>query len=245
MTVLRDGLEELLEVVSLTEVMSQIEHTARWAAPETFALLPVWYPEYARGAQFYNANWTQQRMNRNRTTGVTAPKTEVNSYAAQALTYALGLRRKDRPNWSCCHIWGVDDPKFQVENSVVKDRRYYSCIANMVLLPTPLKAYTDALSQVKFFLRHCAEHLYGWRCDHPEIEHVAASDNEVDWAAYPPSWPTRNRPSRPMGTVDLTKMIELDAHRRLQRIRADLRSAGEHYPRDDVRAALDYWGVSV
>lgn len=37
----------------------------------------------------------------------------------------------------------MDDASFQFSNVVVMDRRLFSCVGNMVLLPTPLKAFTD------------------------------------------------------------------------------------------------------
>jgi hypothetical protein len=46
-------------------------------------------------------------------------KAEGNRYANEALTLALGLRKKMRPNWSCCHIWGVDDARYQLSNVVI------------------------------------------------------------------------------------------------------------------------------
>lgn len=119
--------------------MGLIERTARWVDPATFRLLPVWYPEHARGAPFYKDNWSEVQFNKNRQTGHTEHKREVNTYANKALTRALGLRSDDRPNWSCCHIWGVDDSLYQQSNIIVRDHCFYSCVANMVLLPTPLK----------------------------------------------------------------------------------------------------------
>ncbi len=53
------------------------------------------------------------------------------------------------------------------------DRRFFSCVANMVLLPAPLKAFTDVMTEVKMMLCVCAIHLYGWFCDHEEVADVA------------------------------------------------------------------------
>src|ERR1700761_6531678 len=103
-----DGLEILKKEIGLREIASLIERTARWVAPETFKRLPVWFPEHARRGRFYKSNWTEPQMNKNRTTGESIHKTEGNVHANQALTLALGLKRKARTNWSCCHIWGVD-----------------------------------------------------------------------------------------------------------------------------------------
>jgi len=161
-----DGLIALLEQISLAEIMRLIERTARWVAPETFKLLPVWFPEYARQSYLYNANWSEPRMLTKRKTNVSVHKQETNTYANMALKYALGLSSKDRPNWSRCHIWGIDDPLFKKSSAVVQDHRFYSYVANMVLLPTPLKAFTDTMPEVKAMLRICVRNLYNWHCEH-------------------------------------------------------------------------------
>lgn len=240
-----DGLETLRRVMSLKEIGSLIERTARWVAPDTFNLLPVWFPEHARRESFYKSNWSEPQLNTNRTSGVSIHKAEGNRYANEALTLALGLRKSQRPNWSCCHIWGVDDARFQLANLVVMDRRFYSCIGNMVLLPTPLKAFTDTMPDVKAMLRICARNLYGWQCDH---EHLLATNSDLDkwsnWDAYPSSWPRFPRERLPMGTVPLDKSIRASADRRLAAIRRDLEAAGPHYPREAVRAALSYWKIN-
>lgn len=242
----QDGLVALRAEIGLREIASLIERTARWVAPETFRLLPVWYPEHARGQPFYKGGWSAPQMNTKRSTGVSTHKVEGNVYANQALTLALGLRKADRPNWSCCHIWGVDDATYQLSNVVVQDRRFYSCVANMVLLPTPLKAFTDSMADVKAMLRICARNLYGWQCDHDVMSDVnAALDEWTDWASYPASWPREPGDGRrPRGLVALNPAIAATATKRLSAIRHDLRHAGKFYPREQVREVLDYWRVA-
>jgi hypothetical protein len=197
---LPDGLTALRDALKLSEVMRQIEHTARWVDPATFRLLPLWYPEHARRCYFYKNNWSEPQMNKNRQSGHTEHKREGNVHANLALTHALGLRSDDRPNWSCCHIWGIDDALYQEANAIVQDRRFFSCVANMVLLPTPLKAFTDTMQEVKAMLRICARYLYGWHCDHEgAAEGFAAIEGWTDWSAYPQSWPTAQRATLPKG----------------------------------------------
>lgn len=58
-------------------------------------------------------------------------------------------------------MWGIDDPTFGSLNVVVQDARYYSCVVNMVLLPTPLKAFTDFMPEVKAMLRTCSTPFAG------------------------------------------------------------------------------------
>lgn len=240
-----DGLETLRAEIGVREIASLIERTARWVAPDTFQLLPVWYPAHARGRHFYKGNWSEPQMNTRRSSGASTHKVEGNIYANNALTLAVGWRKQTRPNWSCCHIWGVDDPKFQKANAVVQDRRFYSCVANMVLLPTPLKAFTDTMFDVKAMLRVCARNLYGWECDHEEVAASNATLTDYfDWADYPASWPREPGDGRPRGVVDLNTAIEKSARERLAKIREELVSAGPHYPREEVSAALDYWKIS-
>ncbi|MBA4233795.1 MAG: hypothetical protein C0465_24785 [Ralstonia sp.] len=239
-----DGLDALRLEIGVGEIARLIERTARWVAPETFRLLPVWYPEHARRRHFYKAGWSEPQMNKSRTTGASVHKAEGNVYANKALTLALGLRQSTRPNWSCCHIWGVDDSTYQKANAVVSDHRFYSCIANMVLLPTPLKAFTDTMPEIKAMLRICARNLYSWQCDHESMAEVnAALDGWNDWASYPESWPRKVGARRPLGVVDLTAEIEKQATRRLATIRQELKTAGEFYPREEVLRALDYWKI--
>ena len=207
-------------------------------------MLPVWFPEYSRRSLIYKTKWSEPQLNTTRKTGVAIHKLEGNMYANQAITSALGLTKAKRPNWSCCHIWGVDDPTFQKSNDVVTDPRFYSCVANMVLLPTPLKAFTDSMIEIKSMLRICARNLYGWQCDHESMTTVnAALDQWTDWSAYPKSWPRERDGQRPLGVVDLTPSIAKSAAKRLAVIRRDLQTAGEFYPKDAVREALAYWRI--
>jgi hypothetical protein len=241
-----DGLETLRSVLSLREVASLIERTARWVSPETFKLLPLWYPEHSRGGLFYKANWSEPQMNTNRLSGNSVHKAEGNNYANEALTSALGLKRKSRPNWSCCHIWGVDDATYQRPNVVVMDHRFFSCVGNMVLLPTPLKAFTDTMPDVKAMLRICARNLYGWQCDHDNLLATnIALDKWSDWSAYPESWPTLPNEKMPLGVVPISPEIERAAERRRSAIRRDLESGGPHYPRKEVKACLEYWKIQI
>ena len=242
---LGDGLDVLRLELKLGDIMRLIERTARWVDPETFRLLPIWYPEHARGALFYKENWSKPQMNKSRQTGLSEHKREANRYANMALTRALGLRSDDRTNWSCCHIWGVDDARYQSSNVIVRSRLYYSCVSNMVLLPSPLKAFTDVMNPVKTMLRICAQNLYGWHCDHESTVTALATVNDwTQWDEYPASWPRKPHSSTPDGLIRINEGIRRNAKNRLARIRKDLKDAGRFYPRDEVRAVLRYWRIA-
>jgi hypothetical protein len=245
-TEISDGLETLRSVLSLREIASLIERTARWVSPDTFKLLPIWFPEYARRNLFYKSNWSEPQMNKSRATGNSIHKSEGNVNANEALTLALGLKKKQRPNWSCCHVWGIDDATYQLSNVVVSDHRFFSCVGNMVLLPTPLKAFTDTMPEMKAMLRICARNLYGWQCDHDNLLATnTALDGWTDWDAYPKSWPRFPGEKLPLGTVPLAPVIRASAEKRKAAIRRDLEHAGKYYPRDEVKRALAYWKISL
>jgi hypothetical protein len=128
---------------------------------------------------------------------------------------------------------------------VVADSRFYSCVGNMILLPTPLKAFTDTLPEIKAALRICARNLYDWRCDHDSMKSVnSALDQWTDWSSYPASWPRFPNQQRPLGTVELTPWIAAAAAKRLTTIRRDLQFAGKYYPKSAVRLALAYWRIN-
>lgn len=116
----------------------------------------------------------------------------------------------------------------------------------MVLLPAPLKAFTDSMRDIKSMLCICARNLYGWQCDHPDVrEFNAELDNWTDWSSYPGSWPKYPCEKVPLGVVPLTSEIRTSAERRKARIRDDLDRAGDCYPRDKVREALAYWKITL
>ena len=116
----------------------------------------------------------------------------------------------------------------------------------MVLLPTPLKAFTDTMPDVKKMLRICAFNLYGWKCDHDEL---LSKNKELDfwndWNSYPDSWPRSLQEKLPRGIVELSPTIQESAEKRLRTIRQDLESAGNHYPTEEVKKALEYWKIRL
>ena len=116
----------------------------------------------------------------------------------------------------------------------------------MVLLPTPLKAFTDTMPDVKAMLRICARNLYGWPSGHDEFLTTNDTlDKWTDWDSYPHSWPRTPHEKLPIGVVALSPTIRASAQNRLACIRRDLEHAGSYYPREVVKAALAYWKVEL
>lgn len=143
---------------------------------------------------------------------------------------------------------GYDDPTFAQRSSVVPDLRFFSCVANMVWLSTSLKGFTDTLPEIKAKLRVRSFHLYGWACEH---ESVQAQANQVrgGWvpAGHPESWPSPDRPDLlPPGIAPFTPRTEREIAKRKAKVRADLANADYlHYPKAEVEAVLDFWGVDL
>ena len=230
--VIPDGNAEI--AAALPSVIDLIARTCRWVHPETFRELPVWYPWTARGRPLYEQSWQRRRTNTKRATNQTSDKFEGNVAAADALKSALGVARPRPRNWTVCHVWGYDDPGFKSEGAVVRDPRYFSCVANMVWLPTPLKGFTDALPEIKTMLRICVFHLYGWACEHQSV----MADAEVIRSGivpqgYPATWPSPARPDLlPPGTAALTPAVMQNIRRQKSLIRARLADSSlTHFPR--------------
>jgi hypothetical protein len=238
-----DGLDEL--AAEMPFIVDVIARTTRWVHPDVFRALPVWYPETARRLPIFDAGWQRVYTNTSRATASVRAKAEGNGMAARALIAALGTRRT--AHWTVCHIWGVDDPRFQKTNRVVSDRSYYSCVANMVWLPTPLKGFTDAVPDVKRMLRTCAFHLYGWTCEHDDVAEEARrvrAGPPPD--IYPSSWPTADRKVLPPGTAPFSARVANSIARRKRDLRAMMGDESmSQFPRDAVREVLAFWKMDL
>jgi hypothetical protein len=225
-----------------------IARTARWVNPQTFRELPVWYPWHARKRSLYDKTWQRSLTNTRRDTGAKSERFEANVSAAKALIAALGVASPKPRNWTVCHIWGYDDERFGSEATIVRNPRYYSCVANMVWLPTALKSLTDSSPQIKNMLRTCAFHLYGWACEDESVRNEAESIRSgLTPEGYPECWPSAERPGlSPPGTAPFTPAIMDEIRRRKTKILAML--ADEGIPglhREEVDDVLKYWNVSL
>jgi hypothetical protein len=244
--VIPDGNAEI--AVEIPLVVEIIARTCRWVHPETFRHLPVWCPWTARGQPLYDGAWQRRYTNTRRATKQTVEKLEGNIAASKALIVALGVASPKPRNWTVCHIWGYDDPAFASQGSIVQDPRYFSCVANMVWLPTPLKGFTDALPEIKTMLRTCAFHLYGWTCEHESAEDQAQAIRAGSIpAGYPNTWPAPDRPTLlPQGTAPFTSAVMAEILKRkanLGRMLAD--PSLTHFPRDEVRRVLAFWKIEL
>jgi hypothetical protein len=241
-----DGNEALR--TDIPAIVELIERTAQWVHPATFRALPVWAPHTARGRPLYDASWTRRYTNTRAATGETFKKSEGNVAALNTLVAALGVASPKPKNWTVCHVWGYDDPSFAQRSSVVQDPRYFSCVANMLWLPTSLKGFTDTLPEIKAMLRVCSFYLYGWVCEHDSVQ-VMADQVRTGWIPdnYPASWPSPDRPEvLPSGTAPFTPRIEREIAKRKASIRSNLANANLlHYPRAEVESVLEFWKIKI
>jgi hypothetical protein len=239
--VVPNGLDELEH--ELPGLITLIASTARWVHPQTFHALPVWYPETARGQPIYDAKWSRIYNNTTRTSGRTSEKSEPNIRAGSAFVAALGARKTE--NWTVCHIWGVDDPTFQRPNTVVRDPRFYSCVGNMIWLPTPLKGFTDCVPSIRMMLRTCAFYLYGWCCEHPDVaNHAEIVRSGTIPLGYPDVWPAPGRDLLPPGTAPFGRRIAEAIDKRKAQLRTMLADESLiYFPREQVRNVLNFWKV--
>lgn len=244
--IIPDGNAEIRAEIPL--IFEIIARTCRWVHPDIFRELPVWCPWTARGRPLYDRAWQRRYTNTKRATKQTVEKVEGNVAASQALIAALGVANPKPCNWTVCHIWGYDDPAFASQGSIVQDPRYFSCVANMVWLPTPLKGFTDALPEIKTMLRTCAFHLYGWTCEHESVDEQSQAirtGNIPD--GYPRSWPAPDRPNLlPPGTAPLTPAVMSEIRKRKAGLKKMLLDKSlTHFPREEVRQVLEFWKVDL
>lgn len=244
--VIPDGNDEIAAEIPL--IVEIVARTARWVHPQTFRALPLWCPWTARGRPLYEKTWQRRSTNTRRDTGIKSEKFEANVVAGKALVTALGVTSPKPANWTVCHIWGYDDEAFATQSGIVRNPRYYSCVANMIWLPTPLKGFTDALPEIKKMLRTCAFHLYGWVCEDDSVK-AQADDirSGVVPSGYPESWPCPARPGiLPPGTAFFTPAVADEIRKRKANFRSMLSDPTLiNFPREEVREVLEFWKIDL
>jgi hypothetical protein len=229
-------------------IVDLIVRNARWVNPETFRRLPVWCPHTARGQPLYNFDWSRRYTNTRKITGVTLDKTEGNVAALKTLVSALDVATPKPSHWTVCHIWGYDDPSFSQSSAVVQDPKYFTCIANMIWLPTSLKGFTDTVPEIKDMLRVCSFYLYGWACEHPVVAEKAEKIRS-GWVpdAYPALWPSsENSGVLPPGVAPFSKRVDQQIEKIKKQIKLSLKNSELlHYPRDQVTEVLKFWKIEL
>lgn len=172
---------------------------------------------------------------------------ETNFKGQETLDKALGIAPERRKNWTCCHIWGYSDETFQSE-SLTTDPRYYTCPANMVQLPTPLKALTDSMPAVQLAIRVCVWNTYGWSPDAEDAPQADLVRSGQIPEGYPETWPTTPG-AMPPGVQPVTAQIRRAIAKRRRDIRRNLdqHKRGElpQFPAEQVLRVLNYWRIDL
>lgn len=218
-------------------VMDLIARTARWVDPRVVSVFPVWYPAFYRRMPLFMEDWKTPRLLKGK-----EPYFETNSRANSTIKSALGWKNA---NWTCCHVWGYSDSTFQERGSLTYDPRYYTCVPNLVLLPTPVKALTNSMRDVQQALQVLSWHLYGWTPDPADANEAELIRSGWLPDRYPSDWPRKRGEGAPLGLVQATSAILAKARAREAQIDDELRRAetGElpNYPADSVRRILLSW----
>lgn len=106
------------------------------------------------------------------------------------------VQLSDCRNYMTCHIWDdVDIPEV------------FSCVANIVLLPTTISGLSDYSQEIKDLLMYRAYELYEWKPQNRSIPVKPADYDKLKWT-YPAGWV----PSKDIGNTTkaaIEKRLEL------------------------------------
>jgi|GEM_PF-414608 len=238
---LPDGLAAFTESIAKRklDLYPLLNEVSYWVHPKTFQYMPIWYPEFARKVPLYQVNWTTRQLNNGR------EKFEGNVHGRFSLLAALGQPDGADVKWTCCHIWGLNGIE---DNPVVKDHRFYSCVGNMLFLPTPFKALSDSVPAVKALLRVMAYNLYGWMCDHGAVREESVKLLAGTFPeGYLDHWPRPGNASpSPQNVAPFDESIQSAADIRILELRNSFRdSSKQMFPREKVGQAMDYWSSKI
>jgi hypothetical protein len=133
-----------------TDLAAFLAAATVWANPRVHAVLlrsdplGLWYPgtrRYKRGA------------GERRGQVIDGIRLDDNTYANFALKNALPGGARSYDNYSVCHIWP----------DTCYDARCHTCIANLVLVPSPLMSITDYHPSIQAALKFRSWELYEWQ----------------------------------------------------------------------------------
>lgn len=174
--ILKDALVKL--GINLSELVAM---TSIWASPKYCNDL-----KEKTGTSVRFPNTRRGRVGEERGSVVNGVKIDDNTYANNAIKYAVGIKRKDIKNFNACHIY---------ENTCY-DERYHTKIENLVLIPNAIAQLSDNFEEVINCLKYRAFELYGW---YPE---------ESEEPIKPHNYPTNWREPEPYTIIGKDVMLE-------------------------------------
>lgn len=132
----------------------------------------IWANPYMHDGTAWFPNTRRCRTGQGEKSGeiVDGVKLNDNSYANQTIRQAVGITDKCLVGFESCHIWP----------NTCYDPRYYTTIANLVLIPRAISGLTDHYVEVQAVLQYRSYELYGW---YPEGLQCPSKP-----AFYPKTW---------------------------------------------------------
>ncbi len=161
-----DG-DEMLEAAARKHAIQLsllVAETALWAHPQVHARLRA-----TNGTGAFYPLMRRRRAGEKDGAVVAGERLDSNVYAREAIIGAVGVRFAAH-SYHACHIWP----------DTCHDRRYYSVVANLVLLPSAIAGLSDHDPAVKAALQYRAYELYDW--------HPAEEAAPLRPGAYPTNW---------------------------------------------------------
>lgn len=132
-----------------------VAETAIWASPTVHQ----WLCENGNGAKYPNRRRARTGRGEVRNGECNGIRFDDNTYANNAIKWAVGIRRSEIKGYEACHIWP----------GTCYDERYHTVIANLVLLPRALAGLTDHNQPIRALLQYRAYELYEWYPDESEV----------------------------------------------------------------------------
>lgn len=119
-----------------------VAETAIWANPNMHDGTP-WYP---------NTRRCRTGQGEKRGQILDGVKLDDNTYANQAIKRAVGIPSNCLVGFEACHIWP----------NTCYDPRYYTTIANLLLIPRAIAGLSNHDPEVQAVLQYRSYELYGW-----------------------------------------------------------------------------------
>lgn len=150
-----DELNKALEELNI-DLGKLIALTSIWANPKVFDSLRE---QKQYGFWYLNIRRSRHKGEARRQT-INGILLDDNSKAKQAIKLATGV--KEITNYNACHVY----PKS------CYDEKYYTCIANIVLIPVPLAGLTDHHPEIIEILKYKAFELFNWYIGSPPLKPI-------------------------------------------------------------------------
>jgi hypothetical protein len=93
-----------------------------------------------------------------------------NTYANNAIKWAVGIDRKNITDYETCHIW----------TDTCYNERYHTALPNLVLIPRAIASLSDHSEEIINALKYRSYELYGWYPDE-EIQPGEPQNYPTNW----------------------------------------------------------------